>query len=562
MTRSTESRRRFLQATAGGAVGLSAGISCASPAGVPSDGTCAAGSLSVQSHGLLPASRRFERVRLRFRPTAALAPQTAIWLFYDIRQGAHAAQSHDPAADNYVGVEFPEGPQVDVVAELPDVPRTLDLFPSAPEFLHLIQIHLKGAVEAQRAVDFVLHRWHGPRHPIDRFHFWLVCDCHARWQFRPIGFRRYRRFVQRGSDIRVETGELLRSTVTTSVRVTGQHAAVPAERKRSTPGIFWGELHGMLFNQRPLDDYYNYARNVAKLDFCAPFWFSYNTCIEDTWQKVKDAAVRHHRPGQFVPFVGFECGTPPDGSHRCVLLRDARKVPPIFCENRPPAREPFLKRRFHPDTVFCRSPRELYEVVRRYGGVVTGHFHTRTYHEEVLAEIWQKNLVRAREEEERIYALLRGGKRMGLAGTSDTHDSMPGNPYPEPHLPTAAGVTGVWADALTTDALWEAILARRIYATSGARLLVEFTSSRRPMGAELPLDAPRRFYLRIEGSSKLQRVELLRGGRPVLHWTPEAASLELDAEDGGADPRAPAFYLVRVVQTDGHRAWSSPIWFG
>ena len=83
---------------------------------------------------------------------------------------------------------------------------------------------------------------------------------------------------------------------------------------------------------------------------------------------------------------------------------------------------------------------------------MTGHFHTLTYDREVLAEIFQKNLTRPKEEEERIYELMRHGKRFALAGTSDTHDSMPGNPYPEPHLSMPAGFTGVYAKELTASA--------------------------------------------------------------------------------------------------------------
>ena len=135
----------------------------------------------------------------------------------------------------------------------------------------------------------------------------------------------------------------------------------------------------------------------------------------------------------------------------------------------------------------CKTLPEFYETVERFGGVVTGHFHTRQYDQEVLAEIYQKNLRQPAREEERIFELMRQGKRFALAGTSDTHDSMPGNPSPEPHLPMAAGFTGVYADALTADALLDAAVARRTFATSGTRMFMNFESNGQPLGAELPI---------------------------------------------------------------------------
>ena len=68
---------------------------------------------------------------------------------------------------------------------------------------------------------------------------------------------------------------------------------------------------------------------------------------------------------------------------------------------------------------------------------MTGHHHTQTYNREILAEIWQKQKPLV-DEEERIFQLLRSGRRLGLVGGSDTHDSMPGNPFPEPGCPRPA----------------------------------------------------------------------------------------------------------------------------
>jgi len=403
--------------------------------------------------------------------------------------------------------------------------------------------------------------WRAPDRPIAPFRFWLLADPDAHWEFAPAGFRGYRAFVERSSGERVHHDALVRRLLHTEVSILGAYPAIPAANRRRTPGVFWGEIHGMAFNQRPLDDFYDYAETVTELDFCAAMLFSYNTCVGNVWEEVKAAARRHTRPGEFVAFAGFECGTPPDDSHRCVYFPRSENVPPIFCDSRPPAQEPILQSRFHPDTVFCNTLDEFYETVREYGGFVTGHHHTTTYDREVLAEMWQKQRPLV-DEEERILRLLRGGKRLGLVGGSDTHDSMPGNPFPEPSCPRRAGLMGVRAAELTIEALTEALLARRVFATSGARVAVRFDSNGRPMGSELAVGMPRTFDVSVDGTAPLDCVELLRDGRPIQNCSPDARRLEAQFEDADAGCAAEHFYLVRVRQADGHTAWTSPIWFG
>ena len=561
--RTPKSRRDFLETTATGVAGASAGWIASKSSAAPTAALSPhdLGQLTIVSGQSMPMATVGE-LRLRFEPRVQLAQGAKLWLFFDIRQGAEVPQTEDPKAPNFLRVRHAHGDIDANDIELPRIPRTFDLLPTVPEFLHLVAITVDRRIDVGESIEFVVQRWVGPKHPIRPFRFWLTVDHDGSWDFVSTGFRRYRAFVRRGTDSRIESDRLLAHTLTADLSVSGTHAAVSPSNCRETDGVFWGEFHGMVFNQRPLSDYYDYAKRVTKLDFCAPFGFSYNTCVANVWDDVKAAARTYTEPGKFLAIAGFECGTPPDGSHRCVIFPHPENVPPIFCEHRAPALDPFFQRRLHPDTIICRSPDELYDVVTKYGGLITGHYHTRSYHKEVLCEMFQKNLRTPAEEEERLYGLLRNGKRFALAGTSDTHDSMPGNPNPEVHLPMPAGFTGVHAAQLTTESVFEAVRARRIYATSGARILVRFHSSDRPMGSELPVDAPRQFQIEVDGTATLGEVELLRDGRPIQRWTPGTKHVELSAEDERTTKERTSFYLVRVTQTDNHKAWTSPIWFG
>lgn len=554
------SRREFLAATAS-AVGLSSGLfGAAAEPDKRAASRPGIGQFEIVSGDTRAAGAK-DDLLLRFTPDHELPAGSRIWLFFEPRQGARAPHRAAAPAANRLTLRVGDNPSPRASVTIPEIPRTLDLFPLAPEFLHLVEITFEQSVAGGVSLDVGIDEWTGPQTPMSEFRFWMVVDSQAAWDFSPMDFRRYRRFVRRSDGSRVPTEDLIGRTLITAIQVTGEHPPISGDRTRRTAGVYWGEFHGMVFNQRPLDDYYHYARHVSRLDFCAPFWFSYNTCVADVWARVKDAAERHTRPGEFVAIAGFECGTPPDDSHRCVLFPDARDVPPIFCESRPPAQEPFFLRRLHPDTIVCRSTDELYEIVARHGGIVTGHFHTLRYDREVLAELFQKNLTRPDLEEQRIYQLLRDGKRFALAATSDTHDSMPGNPHPEPHLPMPAGTTAVLAEQLSAAALFAAVRDRRTYATTGARIALGFRSGPHPMGSALPLAADRIFHIQIDGTAPLATVELLRNGEPLRSWSPKSTTTwSIETHDRDTDQAA--FYLVRVKQSDQQQAWTSPIWFG
>jgi len=499
-------------------------------------------------------------VRMRYHFGNLPGPSARVWLFWDIRQEAGWLQCDDPSEENFLSVHGSGERQFPVTVHSL---RTLDLYPEIPEFLGAAELRIEAGGEAKdSAIEVSIDNWVAPGRPINEFSFWLVDDVRGKWEFQPTGYKSYRQFVDSSTGTRIEHKELVSRLASSSLKIVGNYPAISLAGQRQTPGVFWGELHGMAFNQRPLDDFYKYAKNFTHLDFCAAMRFSYNTCVGNVWQDTKDAARRHTEPGRFVAFAGFECGTPEDDSHRCAYFPDPDEVPPIFCESRPPARDPMLHSRFHPDTILCRTTADFYAAVRRYGGFVGGHFHTTTYDQEILAEIWQKQdmNMHSGDEEERLYDLLRRGKRFGLIGGSDTHDSMPGNPNPEPGCPNPAGLAGVYADALTTEALTGAFLARRVFATTGARIAMEFDSNGHPMGSELPEDGNRRFHLKIDGTAELSSVELLRDGNPWLRWAPGESSFAAEVED--EETCESAFYLIRTTQVDGHKGWTSPIWFG
>ena len=132
-------------------------------------------------------------------------------------------------------------------------------------------------------------------------------------------------------------------------------------------------------------------------------------------------------------------------------------------------------------------------------------------------------------------------------------------------LPYArGGLTAVYAEALTREAVWTALRKRHCYATDGARIYVRFTCGDAMMGDEVVRIEPPAIEVEAKGTVPLESVEIIRylQGYEVVH---SEGGGEFDVsfqwrDDSWKKGQGLCFYYVRVTQQDGHRAWTSPIW--
>jgi hypothetical protein len=165
------------------------------------------------------------------------------------------------------------------------------------------------------------------------------------------------------------------------------------------------------------------------------------------------------------------------------------------------------------------------------------------------------------------------GHRLGFVGGTDSHYGLANQgSY---HVNDGNGLACVQAAALTRDAVWQALHDRRCYATTGDRILLDWTLDGHPMGADVPVDladcGPRRITVRAAGTAEIDLVEVLRNNEIVYTARPGAEAWEGEWEDAAplADlalaPTFPydrpfVFYYVRLTQANRQLAWASPIW--
>ncbi|MBN1551756.1 CehA/McbA family metallohydrolase, partial [bacterium] len=154
---------------------------------------------------------------------------------------------------------------------------------------------------------------------------------------------------------------------------------------------------------------------------------------------------------------------------------------------------------------------------------------------------------------------LNRGYMWGAIGSSDSHDGHPGL---RTNGAQVRGMVGIWADNLNRTSIFNALRNRFCYATSGARIVVEFYVSGYPMGSVISEVEPKEKVIqgKIIGENDLERIELIKNGtiynrfygngnRCDFHWV----------DDEGESNRSAYYYLV-IYQMDGEFAVSSPIW--
>ncbi len=338
---------------------------------------------------------------------------------------------------------------------------------------------------------------------------------------------------------------------------------LPTSKVEAPEGLYFGDVHAhsalSTDAEGEPDEFMRYARDKAQLDFVAMID---NDCYQcpmmahefETSMTVADAFNRDH---EFITLPGFEwtlwdkenCSHP---DHRTVLLPHARE----------------LIRHTDPGEP---TTEQMAARIAELGGILfTQHWDwtlTDSPAETALevTSAWDYYI----DKPEPFHRDLLAGRRLGFVGGSDSHRRNPG---------LCGALTGVYAEELTREGIFEAIRARRMYATSGSKMVLDVRLNGAPMGSEITCDDTATLTVIARGTRPLTRLEVWRGscetGQVGIAHEAELSDHEEAVE--WADP-TPAtgvsFYYVTVHQegqdkmlpsnlarADGCRAWSSPIW--
>lgn len=331
--------------------------------------------------------------------------------------------------------------------------------------------------------------------------------------------------------------------------------------------LYWGDLQGhcnVCDGSGSPEEFYRYARDVARLDVVAltdhDHW-GYAPLDEnpDTWRRLCELSATWHAPGRFVTFPAYEWTNWTYG-HKHVLFRHEQQAR-VFSWHRQDSDHPLeLWRQL--------GERDCMTISHHPGGDPVPAFWK--YHDpgnEPVVEIASAHgvsefvghprCIASPVQSGMVQSALARGYRLGLIGSGDTHDGHPGIGSPG----TPAGLAGIYATALTRDAIFEALRARRVYATTGCRAILRFHLGNVPMGGVARLASPaaqRTLSLIVLGDAPIASVEIVKNNSTVADRPGEGLIASWDWTDP-QPARNGDYYYARIRQADDHWIWSSPI---
>ncbi len=340
-------------------------------------------------------------------------------------------------------------------------------------------------------------------------------------------------------------------------------------RISDAPNLVWIDLHGhsaLSDGTGSPEQFFHYARDVAQLDAVA-------LTDHDAWglpllsqhpelvATIDAAAQAATRPGEFLAFSGFEWTSWIHGHRHVVYFDGPLEIHSSLDES-------------------SDTPGELEEAVRGRNALIIPHHPAggpipvdwSFLPDPQLTPVVEICSVHGSSESstdpQRIYSAVPGhfvrdalgaGHRYGLIGSGDSHDGHPGLPQ---LVAPCGGLAAVMCEELTPEALLEALRARRVYATSGERIVLRTNLAGLPMGSSIPassLSEGGALFLEIIGTNPLTLLEVIGPEGVLAHedlaGVPEfRGAFEVPALEAGT------WLFVRILQQDRTQAWSSPFW--
>lgn len=349
-------------------------------------------------------------------------------------------------------------------------------------------------------------------------------------------------------------------------------------------GVYFGDIHthsGQVIEENEGQgcglgsrrENYEYALGPGGLDFYA--------LTDHEWQidparaaEYLDLALEYERPGRFACLPAFEFTSLVYG-HRNVYFRGPGGT--VVNANRAGGK-PTL------DVADSTTPEELWRALAATGTpfFTVPHHPSATSHPcnlDIFDEkfdrlievysVWGSSEYYGdfpRGVSDRFRSLdvrdaIRRGHRFGLIASADGHDGHPGNaqgPLVKHHHQfhfCGSGRAAVLAGELSREAVFDALHARRCYATTGPPILLDARVDGQVAGGRP------RIAVSCRGTNGIDHLRVVRDGQ-VVHTVPGHGQFHLDLEwEDGAATGSHCYY-VRLVQVDRESAWSSPVWLG
>ncbi|OGL43175.1 MAG: hypothetical protein A2161_04185 [Candidatus Schekmanbacteria bacterium RBG_13_48_7] len=383
-----------------------------------------------------------------------------------------------------------------------------------------------------------------------------------------------------------EAGDYLFTGKSVSGSLHGTSNPVRSREFQSPDNIFWGDIHGH-YQTQPYDEYFVYARDSVFLDFSSLSAKSHEWSGTN-WKILNTITDKFIEDSRFITFHGFEWASTKYGHHN------------VYFRNEP---DLLISSRNSPNVAGSEEVKyidDIREMFRWYSGreseiliiphAIAGPFPMTFINDgsnlrsvlEVFS-IWgdgetqdpEVNILNPPQPKQGNFWLdaLLAGLPFGVTGGSDSHIGTVGNTREQTYNSGVeyVGLTAVYAEKLTREAIFDAIKNKHTYATTGPRIIINYLINEHPMGSSFTAIAPLNHSLSVLSPSPIDSITVIKGTKipdntnvslyksSVFNtYTPHSCYFQKHFQDNDFDYSV--FYYLRVRLADGNMAWTSPIW--
>ena len=334
--------------------------------------------------------------------------------------------------------------------------------------------------------------------------------------------------------------------------------------------LYFGQLHShtnLSDGQGTVDEAYQYAENVAKVDFLAVTdhsnWFDNDTkaniadgSASTEWKLGRDTANKYNKNGKFVAIYGYEMtwsGSTGGYGHMNTFNTEGFETR----SNNKMNLENYYK-------ALKTQPQSLSQF--NHPGKTFGDFSDFAYYDKEIDKV--VNLIEVGNGEGEIRSsgyfpsydyytrALDKGWHLAPSNNQDNHKGKWGN--------ANTGRTVIESSDLTRESIYDAIRNMRVYATEDENLRISYEVNNNTMGTILPKTNNLDFEVNVEdidSGDNIKKISIIGDGGKVVKSIDNVNSTNKKWEFS-LDESVSSYYYVRVEQSDKDIAVTAPIWVG
>ena len=322
---------------------------------------------------------------------------------------------------------------------------------------------------------------------------------------------------------------------------------------------------------------YEYARDVAGLDFYALTDHDWGIAPSDGWSLHMSLCDEYYSPGEFCTIPAYEWTSPFFG-HRNVYFRGSENtacVPSTFGGKLYTTPEQLWDRLDMLGTDYITVPHHPSSSSHPFS---PAHYNPRRDRLAEVYSVWGNSeyygaeyagLGTDRFSTNGLADMLDMGWKCGIVASSDGHDGHPGNAqspgyfHPHQYHYLGSGRTAVLCKRLDRESVFEALKARRCYGTTGAPIILSFHLNGAMMGSELtdvPLHGKVLITADVQAPAPIEKIEIIACGQCVsLFYGNRRDAGRVHVTWQGTHENENEYYYVKIYLTDSEMAWSSPV---